>query len=180
MDNGTNKLVTGLFQDRLDAENAVDAIFALGYSQKDVSVLMSDKTKAKHFAIEKGTQAATGASIGGAVGGTVGAVLAAIAAIGTSVILPGLGLVVAGPIAAALVGAGVGGATGGVVGALVGAGIPEYRAAAYEAGLRNGGILICVEARNDADASVLSNLLGDTGAEAVRTETAHVREVSTR
>ena len=44
--------------------------------------------------------------------------LAAIAAIGTTLALPGLGLLIAGPIAAALVGAGSGAAAGGVLGAL--------------------------------------------------------------
>lgn len=93
---------------------------------------MSDATKSKEFAIETGTHAADGAGIGGAVG----AALAAIAAVGTSLAIPGLGLVVAGPLAAALAGAGAGGATGGLLGALIGAGIPEHRAKVYDAGLR--------------------------------------------
>ena len=48
------------------------------------------------------SHAADGLGIGSAIGGTVGAVLAAIAAVGTSIVIPGLGLFVAGPIAAAL------------------------------------------------------------------------------
>nr|MBA3240445.1 hypothetical protein [Acidobacteriota bacterium] len=79
-------------------------------------------------------------------------VLGAIAAIGTSVALPGLGLVIAGPLAAALAGAGAGGLTGGLVGALVGSGIPEEHAARYDEGVRNGGIYMGVNAREDADA----------------------------
>ena len=55
----------------------------------------------------------------------VGAALAALFAVGTVVVVPGLGLVLAGPIAAALAGAGAGGVTGGLIGALIGAGIPE-------------------------------------------------------
>ena len=43
----------------------------------------------------------------------MGAALAALFAVGTSIAIPGLGLVVAGPIAAALAGAGAGAATGG-------------------------------------------------------------------
>ena len=70
--------------------------------------------------------------------------------IGSSVVIPGLGLVVAGPIAAALAGAGAGGATGGIIGALVGAGIPEDRAREYERGINEGGILIGTKYR-DAD-----------------------------
>jgi predicted membrane protein len=78
--------------------------------------------------------------------------------------------VIAGPIAAALAGAGAGAVTGGVIGALVGAGIPEYRAKVYETGLREGGILIGVEARSDEEVDVLESLLEDVGGSHVRTE----------
>jgi hypothetical protein len=164
------KLVTGLFKTRVAAEAAVDAIIKRGYTRDDISVLMSDATKNKEFAVETGTHAADGAGIGGAVGGAIGATLAAIAAVGTTIALPGLGLVIAGPIAAALAGAGAGGATGGVIGALIGAGIPEHRAKVYDAGLRGGGILLGVEAKTDEDVKKLEQLLEDIGAEHVRSE----------
>jgi hypothetical protein len=164
------KLVTGLFKTRVAAEAAVDALLKRGYAREEVSVLMSDATRTKEFAIETGTHAAEGAGIGGAVGGTIGAVLAAIAAVGTNIALPGLGLVIAGPLAAALAGAGAGGAAGGLIGALVGVGIPEHRAKVYEAGLHSGGILIGVESKSDEDADVLERLLADLGAEHVRQE----------
>ena len=164
------KLVTGLFRTRVAAEAAVDAFIKRGYTRDDISVLMSDATKNKEFAIETGTRAADGLGIGAAVGGGVGAVLAAILAVGTNVLLPGLGLVVAGPLAAALAGAGAGGAAGGLIGALVGAGIPEHRAKVYDASLRAGGILIGVESKTDEEADQLEKLLGDLGAEHVRQE----------
>jgi hypothetical protein len=164
------KLVTGLFKTRVAAEAAVDALIKRGYTREEISVLMSDATRSKEFAIETGTHAAQGAGIGGAVGGTLGAVIAAIVAVGTNVALPGLGLVIAGPLVAALAGAGAGGAAGGLVGALVGVGIPEHRAKVYEAGLHGGGILIGVEAKSDEDADVLERLLADLGAEHVRQE----------
>jgi hypothetical protein len=164
------KLVTGLFKTRIAAEAAVDALIKRGYTRDDISVLMSDATKSKEFAVETGTRAADGAGIGGAVGGTLGAVLAAITAVGTSIALPGLGLVVAGPIVAALAGAGAGGATGGIIGALIGAGIPEHRAKVYDAGLRSGGILLGVEAKSDDEADKLEKLLEDIGAGHVRQE----------
>ena len=162
--------VTGLFKTRVAAEAAVDAIIKRGYTRDEISVLMSDSTKSKEFAVQTGTHAVDGAGIGGAVGGTIGAVLAAIAAVGTSIALPGIGIVVAGPIAAALAGAGAGGATGGIIGALIGAGIPEHRAKVYDAGLRAGGILLGVEARTPEDADQLEKLLTDIGAENVRQE----------
>src|SRR6266516_6799852 len=164
------KLVTGLFKNRLAAEAAVDAIMKRGYSRDDISVMMSDATRTKEFALQARTHAADGAGVGGAVGGVVGAVLAAIVAVGSTIFLPGLNLVIAGPLAAALAGAGAGGATGGVIGALIGAGIPEYRAKVYDAELRGGGILIGVEAKSDEEVENLEKLLEDVGAEHVRTE----------
>ncbi len=164
------KLVTGLFKTRAAAEAAVDAILKRGYSRDDISVMMSDATKSKEFAVETGTHAADGAGIGGALGGTVGAVLAAIAAVGTAITLPGLGLIIAGPIVAALAGAGAGGAAGGLIGALVGMGIPEHRAKVYDAGLRGGGILLGVEAKTKEEATELEKLLEDIGGEHIRQE----------
>src|ERR1700754_1276962 len=153
---GRSKMVTGLFRDRESAERAYDSVTTRGYNEDDVNLLMSDETRKKHFAegreTELGNKALEGAGTGAAIGGTVGATLAAIAAIGTTLALPGLGLLVAGPIAAGLAGAGAGGATGGIIGALIGAGIPEERVKHYEEGLKEGGIVMGVTPRTDEDA----------------------------
>ncbi len=164
------KLVTALFKSKVSAESAVDALLKRGFTRDDISVLMSDATRTKEFAIQTRTHAADGLGIGAAAGGAVGAVLAAIVAVGTTLFLPGLNLVIAGPIAAALAGAGAGGATGGLIGALIGAGIPEYRAKVYEAGIKGGGILIGVEARSDEEVERVEDLLNELGGEHVRTE----------
>src|SRR5437667_11951039 len=66
------KLITGLFKSRIAAESALDAILKRGYSRDDISVLMSDATRNKEFAVETRSHAAGGAGIGGAVGGAVG------------------------------------------------------------------------------------------------------------
>ena len=153
---GRSRMVTGLFRDRESAERAYGSVTTRGYSNDDVNLLMSDETRDKHFVdgkeTELGSKALEGAGTGAAIGGTVGATLAAIAAIGTTLALPGLGLLVAGPIAAGLAGAGAGGATGGLIGALIGAGIPEERVKHYEKGLREGGIVMGVTPRSDEDA----------------------------
>jgi hypothetical protein len=150
-------MVTGLFKDRESAERAYGSVTGRGYTQDEVNLLMSDETRKKHFIdgreTEMGNKALEGAGTGAAIGGTVGATLAAIAAIGTTLALPGLGLLVAGPIAAALAGAGAGGATGGLIGALIGAGIPEERVKRYEEGIKNGGIMMGVNPKSDEDAT---------------------------
>ena len=149
-------MTTAMFRDRASAEKAYDSLHRRGYSKDDVNLMMSDDTRKTHFGdgtadTDLGDKAMEGAGVGSAIGGTVGAVIAAIAAIGTSVALPGLGLVIAGPLAASLVGAGAGGLTGGLVGALVGSGIPEEHAAEYERGIKEGGIVMGVKHRNDDD-----------------------------
>jgi hypothetical protein len=164
------KLVTGLFKNRIAAEAAVDALLKRGYTRDEISVLMSDATRSKEFAVQAKTHAADGAGIGGALGTAVGAVLAAIVAVGSTIFLPGINLFIAGPIAAALAGAGAGAVTGGVIGALIGAGIPEYRAKVYEAGIREGGILIGVEAREGEEIDKLEQFMEDIGAHHVRAE----------
>jgi hypothetical protein len=157
-------MLTGLFSDRERAEHAFHELKSRGYKADDIDLLMSDETRRKHFAYEEetelGNKALEGAGTGAAIGGTIGASLAAIAAIGTTLALPGLGLLVAGPIAAALAGAGAGGATGGLIGALVGAGIPEERVMHYDSGIREGGILIGFSPRSDEDAEYFQNALG--------------------
>ena len=124
----------------------------------DAAARLSDEERKRHFLAgrgpetELGSKAAEGAGIGAGIGGAVGATLAAIAAIGTSLVLQGLGLVIAGPLAAGLAGAGAGGVTGGLIGALIGAGIPEERVKRYEEGIKQGGILMGVRPRTEEDA----------------------------
>ncbi len=158
-----NSMLTGLFSDRDSAEKAYSTAKSRGYTDADMNLMMSDDTRKSWYAdgdaadSELGSKALEGAGAGSAIGGTLGAIIAGIAAIGTSVLLPGLGLVVAGPIAAALAGAGAGGLTGGLVGALVGSGIPEERAKLYDEGLRNGGSVIGVNPKNEEDAAYFEN-----------------------
>ena len=149
--------MSGMFRDRNSAEKAYESLHSRGYGKDDVNVLMSDDTRKTHFGddtpdSELGDKAMEGAGVGSAIGGTAGAIIGAIAAIGTSVALPGLGLIIAGPLAAALAGAGAGGLTGGLVGALVGSGSPEEHAAEYESGIKDGGIVVGVKPRNAEDA----------------------------
>ena len=150
--------VTGLYPTPEAADRAYQGLTTKhGYKSDDINVLMSEDTRKRHYGdvtpgteLSGGTKAAEGLGKGAAIGGGIGAALAALFAVGTSVLIPGLGLVVAGPIAAALAGAGAGGATGGIIGALIGAGIPEDRAREYERGINDGGIVIGTKYR-DAD-----------------------------
>lgn len=160
--NNQKPLMTGLFPDRESAELGYNSLSERGYTKDDVNVVMSEDTKKTHFTAagtqtELGNKAAEGAGVGGAIGGTVGAIAAALVAVGTTIAIPGLGLVIAGPLAAAVAGAGAGAATGGIVGALVGWNMPEERVKQYDEGIRKGGILMGVHPRNDEDAAFFEN-----------------------
>ncbi len=169
-----------MFKDRESAERAYNSLAARGYSDKEINVIMSDETRQKYYPeghdsadSDFDSKALEGAGKGAGIGGTAGAIIGAIAAIGTSVALPGLGLIVAGPLAGALVGAGAGGATGGLIGALVGSGIPEDRAKEYEQGVKDGGIVLGFNPRDEEDAAHFESDWNSNRAEGVyRGETA--------
>ena len=173
---GSRNLVTGVYDSPETAGRAYqDLTTRHGYRANDISVLMSDETRKRHFGnvrpgqeFEEGSKAAEGAGIGGGIGIGVGAALGALVAAATAIAIPGLGLVVAGPIAGAIAGAGAGGATGTLLGALIGAGIPEDRASEYARGIKEGGIVLGTRARDDAHAQALERDFTGYGARNVR------------
>jgi hypothetical protein len=151
------QIMTALFHDKESAERGFEALRTRGYTEKEISVLMSDETRKLHFsnsppASTGGKMASEGAGVGSAIGGTAGAVLATILAVAAPIVIPGLGLVVTGPIVALLAGAGAGGVAGALIGSMIGLGISHEQAKAYEAGLRNGGIVLAVRPRSSEDA----------------------------
>jgi len=162
---GKNTAAFGIYKDRATAEKAVDRLLAEGFSNQDVSVLMSDNSGSKDFATEKNTKAPEGTTTGVGVGGAVGGTLGLLAGIG-ALAIPGVGpLIAAGPIMAGLAGLGIGGAVGGLVGALVGMGIPEYEAKRYEGRVKDGGILLSVHCNTSEEISKAKDILKETGAE---------------
>ncbi len=156
-------LLTGLFKDHQSAESAYQDLLDRGYKKEDIHLFMSEETRNKYFPdidnteTQIGSKALQGAGVGSSIGGALGAIAAGIIAIGTTLAIPGLGLVVAGPLAAGLAGAGAGGLVGGAVGALVGAGIPDDKAKIYEAGLKSGGIVVGVSPCSTGDSRVIES-----------------------
>jgi len=162
---GKNSAVFGIFKTRDQAERAVDALLAAGYSPNDISVLMPDQHSSKEFAHEKNTKAPEGTATGVAAGGAIGGTLGLLAGIG-ALAIPGLGpFIAAGPIMGALAGLGAGGAVGGLIGALAGMGIPEYEAKRYEGRIKDGGILLSVHCDTSEEISKAKDVLERMGAE---------------
>ena len=153
--------LSGSFKDRKSAERAYNRLKEIGYADKEIDIMMSDATHKKFFKKNEvdglGSQVMDGMGAGSAIGGVAGAIVGILAAVGTSLVIPGLGLVLAGPIALGLAGAGAGGVTGGVLGALVGAGMPKERAEKHEKNIREGNIVVNFTPRSIADHSTIGN-----------------------
>jgi len=145
-----------------------------GYRDNEINVLMSETTRATYYSereqgkLSAGSKVGEGAAVGGAVGTAVGAGIAAVLALGTTVAIPGVGII-AGPIVAALAGGGAGAVAGGIVGALVGLGIPESNVSAYEKILREGGVAIGVAPHSSNDASEIKEEFEELGGENIVT-----------
>jgi hypothetical protein len=138
---------------------------------------MSDETRTRLFpadrppdseiagkAAEGAPDESGGGVLGGPVGGTVGTIAPVVAAVGVATLLPGLGLVLAGPVAAAVTAAGAVAVAGGLMGAMANWGIPKDRIEEFEAGIRDGGILIGVTPRSTDEATEIERLWQSCGA----------------
>lgn len=145
-----NKVVVGVVDAQIQAENIVEQLSSQGFSSADISAIFPDRHGTRDFALEHNTKAPEGAVVGVAGGGAVGGAIGLLAGIG-ALAIPGLGpFIAAGPLMAALSGAAAGAAVGGITGALIGLGIPELEAKVYEGKLRGGHILIAAHV-NDSD-----------------------------
>ena len=137
-----NRIVIGIVDGEIQAENIVQRLGKEGFATSDISAIFPDKHSGKDFAHEHNTKAPEGAVVGVTSGGVLGGALGLLAGIG-ALAIPGLGpFIAAGPLMAALSGAAAGAAVGGVAGALIGLGIPEIEAKKFEGKLRGGNILI--------------------------------------
>jgi len=158
----SNKAVIGLLSSRVQAETLVGELQRAGFSNNDISVLLSDKEGTRDFAHEQNTKAPEGAVAGASAGGAIGGTLGLLAGIG-ALAIPGVGpLIAAGPIMAALSGAAAGAAVGGLTGALVGMGIPEVEAKQYEGKVKSGAILLSVHVE-DADERTRAKRILESG-----------------
>jgi hypothetical protein len=160
MDN-RDRMITGSFRDQEAADRAYSALRKKGYTDQEIHVMMSDDTRkrlaGKDVKIEHGSKAAEGAGVGGALGGAIGATIVGIAAASSTVVIPGIGLALAGPLAGALAGGAAGAAAGGLVGTLVGMGIPEEQAKVYEKDIKHGSIVLGVKPKRPEDADYFEN-----------------------
>lgn len=158
-------MITGLFADRDSAERGYRCVADLGYDAADISVIMSEETRKRQFpdnsahtelsdkaAASSAAHSRAAKNLGGPTGGTLATAAPVAAAIGTLLLIPGVNIAVAGPIAVALTAAGAVGVAGGIIGAIANWGVPRGRVQEYESGIREGGILLAIKARSPQDA----------------------------
>jgi uncharacterized membrane protein len=162
----TERVVVATFESRFEAENALTRLKENGIPRDAVSLVMSEAARRREFGAPS-EGAGEGAGIGGLWGGMLGALVGGLAAVG-SIALPGLGLVAAGPIVAALAGAGAGGAAGTLLGTLVGLGVSETDAHHTQRAIADGKIVLAAHV-DRRDAERVAKVFQNQGAEEVRT-----------
>jgi len=151
--------VTGLFETRDDAANAVAEIKAAGVSKDEISIITNkvEGQSAERSAGDRtvdNNMAETGAADGAAIGGILGGGAGLLAGLGLLTI-PGIGPVLgAGWLITMAIGTAVGASGGGIVGALVGAGVDKDDAQIYVERIRTGGTLVSVRAPDKSVAAI--------------------------
>ena len=143
--------VVGVFHDRDDAREAIEALKDAGFAADSISILSPDKAETRAMAEETGTHAGSGAETGLVAGGILGGLGGWLVGIG-ALAIPGIGpFIAAGAFATALGGAAIGAGVGAIAGALVGMGVPKEEADYYEGEVKSGRTLVTVRAEGRYD-----------------------------
>jgi hypothetical protein len=167
--------VAGVFNSRADAERAIQGLRSAGIASDRIAFVTPGTTDAtveaavpKSDTEQPGMGAAMGGTVGGAMGVAGGASLGAAAA---SLLIPGVGPVIAGGIiGAALLGVG-----GAVTGAAAGAaleeeladGIPHDELYLYEDALRKGRSVVIAFVDEDDPRDIAHNVMAQAGADSI-------------
>jgi len=87
--------VVGLFRDTARAERAIRDLKDAGFSDKQIGVLMHDRTQERKLAEDTGTKAGEAAAAGAIGGGLLGGLVGLLAGVG-ALVIPGIGPIIAG------------------------------------------------------------------------------------
>lgn len=146
------------FENRDQAERAMDALRAAGFPEGDIGFAMRGEANT----IRDRAEEDPGAGAGAATGAITGGVIAGAAAAG---MIPGVGPILAGGILAGVIGGAVVGAlTGGIAGALIHLGVSDDEAHYYEGEFSSGHPVVTVRAMGRyAEARTIMNRYGRCG-----------------
>lgn len=147
--------IVGVFNDRQQADRAIDELRRAGFSDDRIGVAMryDDSTPTISEATDATDTGETHAGTGATTGIVAGLGLGALAGLGVlSGVIPVIGPAIAGgTLGVILSNAAVGAAAGGLVGALAGAGIPEDEAHYYQGEFESGRTIVTVRTDGRAD-----------------------------
>jgi len=158
--------VAGVFARRSDAERAVGELASLGVPRNRIS-LLAPGSEPRQVPTDEGEQPGTGAAIGAVVGGATGAAVGMPLGAALTVLVPGVGAVIAfGAVGALLLGAG-GAAIGSAMEENLAMGMPRDELFIYEDALRRGRAVVIAMIDDDAMAASAREALAGAGAESI-------------
>lgn len=168
------KTVVGVFRSEGSARHSTDALASLGIPRDRISLLTpgASPRQTKSVATTEAEQPGMGKALGGLVGGTVGVAGGVdLASAAASVLIPGVGPV----LATGLFGAALLGAVGAVAGSEIGdaletalaQGLPKDEIYVYQDALRRGRSVVIALADTDEQAAAVRRTLAGAGAESV-------------
>src|SRR5215470_3012303 len=165
--------VTGVFKSQDQAENAVNQLRSLGITDKRIGIVRPGTAPERLEAgvpITDTEEPGMGRAMGAAVGGAMGAAGGATAGLAVaSLVVPGIGPLLAfGMVGAALlgtVGAAAGSAVGDTLEEEIGEGIPHEDVYLYEDSLRHGHSIVIAYAEEGEQADRAAKALNTAGAE---------------
>lgn len=166
--------VAGIFNTQAEAEHAVEALRTAGVSEDRVSLLTpgTSQQQLDDVPTTETEQPGMGKAVGGVVGGALGiAGGLQLGAAAASLLVPGVGPVLAaGLVGAALLGAGgaaTGLAAGGALEESMATGLPHDELFVYEDALRHGRSVVLVVADDEVVKGIARDLFAEAGAESV-------------
>lgn len=167
--------VAGIFTSRADAQRAVELLHSIGLNDDHISLLTPGESQAEiesSVPVTETEQPGMGAAVGGVVGGAMGAAGGVtLGAAAASLLVPGVGPVIAaGIIGAALLGAAgaaLGAKTGDTLEDKVAPGLPHDELFVYEDALRKGHTVVIVVTDGDEAEESARQILAQAGAESI-------------
>ena len=161
-----------IFDDRAHALQAVRDLEQAGFSQDEVSIMVSGEHEpaGTTTTVKDDTSTSSGAGTGATFGTLLGGGAGLLAGIG-ALAIPGIGpIVAAGWLVTTLAGAGTGAVAGGLLGSLVGSGVEESEAHVYAEGVRRGGSLVSVRGSETRLAEAATIMARHNGVDAAARE----------
>jgi len=131
MIDNSKTIVSGIFKSEKDLSIAIEWLDENGIAKEDINILISDKSPDKDMKIKTSNKVPEITVKGLTTGTIIGAILGSLSFVGI-VIVPAIGIAIAGPIIGASTGIAIGAMAGSLMGALIGKAYPKYEALFFD------------------------------------------------